>query len=90
MSNKAFGDKLFNKILSTKAFLFIQGEFFQLTNQAFEKYIKYIQDSSGTKIPMTYPIGVKENNAPILSTYEYTKKRTFSKMRLSNDESITS
>jgi hypothetical protein len=77
MSTKAFGDKLFNKVLSTKAFLFIQGELFQLTNQAFEKYIKYIQDSTGTKIPMTYPIGIKENNTPILSTYEYTKKELF-------------
>lgn len=77
MSTKTFGNKLFNKVLSTKAFLFTQGEFFQLTNQAFEKYNQYIQDSTGTKIPMTYPVGIKENDIPIFSTHEYTKKELF-------------
>jgi hypothetical protein len=70
---ETFGDKLYNEVLRAKSSLFLQGEFFQLTSQAFDSYIEYLKNLTTSKIDLTYPVGYLKSKKPILSTYGYEK-----------------
>lgn len=73
MKTETFGNRLFDKVHTVKGVLFMQGEFTQLTYQAFDKYVEYIKQSNETEIALTYPIGITPDDKPIFSTYKYSK-----------------
>ena len=45
-----FGDKLYKKVYFSKGAIYLQGEFLQLSYQAFGRYLEYIEGSSELSI----------------------------------------
>ncbi|MDO6745579.1 hypothetical protein Q4553_13500 [Tenacibaculum soleae] len=65
---ETFGNRINNLIISSKQSLFLQGEMAQLTYLSFEKYVELINElEDGTTIPISYPLGFRADNTPIMS-----------------------
>lgn len=71
---KTFGDKLYERISSSRGSLFLQGEVAQLTFQAFHKYVEIINETEDEVIEVTYPVGYTPDNKPMNSTHRYSKQ----------------
>lgn len=74
-----FGDRLYKKVYFSKGAIYLQGEFLQLSYQAFGRYLEYIEGSSELSIPVRYPVGMRNDSTPILSTYEISKDDLYKK-----------
>jgi hypothetical protein len=72
---ETLGDKLYNLITQQRALLFIQGETAQLTFQAYDKFVKWINEQESDTIEVTYPVGYKPNRTSIDSTHSYPKEQ---------------
>lgn len=72
---ETFGNKLNNLLKESKRLLFLQGEMAQLTYISFEKNVEWInQLEEGATIPISYPLGYRADNTPIMSDPKnYTK-----------------
>ena len=71
---KTFGDKLNERVFTTRNLLFVQGETSELTYQAFKYSEKLVTDSENEIITVTYPIGFRPDNTPMNATSEYKKE----------------
>lgn len=70
---ETFGDKLFDSVTIARNKLFLQGEMAQLTYQAYEMYVRAIQESKDENIRVVYPIGMYTNNQLMNGEKTYTK-----------------
>jgi hypothetical protein len=70
-----FGNKINEIIGNNKSLLFLQGEMAQLTYSSFDQNVKWITDlDEGSTIPISYPLGYRADNTPIMSEpRNYTK-----------------
>lgn len=71
-----FGNKLDDTLQNNKSLLFLQGEMAQLTYLSFEQNINWVnQLEEGSTIPISYPLGYRPDNTPIMSRPKnYTKE----------------
>jgi len=70
----SFGDNLNLIINNARHLLFKQGEMAQLTYISFEKFIEWIDEQENDLIPISYPVGYKADNTPIMNDANYTKE----------------
>jgi hypothetical protein len=72
---ETFGNRINELIQNNTSLLFLQGEMAQLTYLSFEQNVKWINDlEEGATIPISYPLGFKADNTPIMSNpRNYTK-----------------
>lgn len=71
---KKFGDKLYDTIRPIKSNIYRQGQFFQLTIQALDEYSNKIDSVEEKEIPLTFPIGFKDDNEPFYATINHKKE----------------
>lgn len=65
---ETFGNRINEIIQNNKSLLFLQGEMAQLTYLSFEQNVKWVNDlEEGTTIPISYPLGYRADNTPIMS-----------------------
>ena len=70
---ETIGDKLYAIVDYTRGELFAQGKMAQLTYQAFDWYVKSIQNSDDEEIIVSYPIGYKPSKETMLTERKFTK-----------------
>lgn len=72
------GDKIYNRIVNTIHNLFLQSEMAQLTYISFEQMVAFVKSYEKETIPISYPIGFRVDNTPIMSDpREYTKEELY-------------
>jgi hypothetical protein len=65
---ETFGNRINEIIQNNKSLLFLQGEMAQLTYLSFEQNVKWVNAlEEGTTIPISYPLGYRADNTPIMS-----------------------
>ncbi len=75
---ESFGNKLYTSIVTSKNQLFLQGEMAQITYISFEESVKWIDSRKEETIVVSYPIGLRADNTPIMCepknySYLYSK-----------------
>lgn len=73
---ETFGNRINEIIQNNKSLLFLQGEMAQLTYLSFEQNVKWVNElEEGATIPISYPLGYRADNTPIMSEpRNYTKE----------------
>ncbi|MCB5981807.1 hypothetical protein [Flavobacterium psychrophilum] len=73
---ETFGNRINQIIQDNKSLLFLQGEMAQLTYLSFEQNVKWVSElEEDTTIPISYPLGYRADNTPIMSNpRNYTKE----------------
>ena len=73
----SFGNRLNSSIVVARNQLFLQGEMAQLTYISFEHFNNWIDTQEEDNIPISYPIGYRADNTPLMS-----QPRNYSKEEL--------
>ncbi len=70
-----FGNQIFNIVRNTKFKLFNQGKYAQLTYQALDAYVTYVNTSKEENIKVSYPVGYTPSKEAILSESLFSKSK---------------
>jgi hypothetical protein len=75
MNVSSLGNTLYRLIVTARQSLFNQGEFAQLTYNAFDVVATNITKSESDAIEISIPVGYRPDRTPILSRSKYTKEQ---------------
>lgn len=89
MSLDNIGNKLNKIALRTQFALFGQGELAQLSFNAFNNAGTIIKDSVDDEVTLSYPVGYKPDNTPLMSNHTYKKEDLINKYIYLADNQIS-
>ena len=83
-----FGDNLFDSIGAARNKIFLQGELTQLTYQAYDMYVRAIEESQDEIIKAIIPLGLHPNNELMIGNKQYTKQELIEYYQYAHDTQL--